>query len=80
VNVQVNTGIGTNAAALSVMSGGRIGVGFQGIPGRSYEIQRSYNLNDWTAIATVTAAANGAVTFIDESPPSGRTFYRLRKP
>lgn len=80
VNVQVNTGIGTNAAALSVMSGGRIGVGFQGIPGRSYEIQRSSNLNDWTAIATVTAAANGAVTFIDESPPSGRTFYRLRKP
>jgi hypothetical protein len=80
VNVQVNTGIGTNAAALSVLSGGRVGVGFQGIPGRPYEIQRSSNLNDWTAIATVTAAANGAVTFIDESPPSGRAFYRLRKP
>ncbi len=80
VNVQVNTGGGTNATVLSPMSGGRIGVGFQGIPGRSYEVQRSSNLIDWTVIATVTAAANGAVTFIDESPPSGNTFYRLRKP
>lgn len=80
VNVQVNTGIGTNAVALTALSGGRIGVGFQGIPGRPYEIQRSSNLSDWTAIATVTAAANGAVIFIDESPPSGSRFYRLRKP
>ena len=80
VNVQINTGIGTNAAVLTVLSGGRIGFGFQGIPGRSYQIQRSSNLNDWTTIATVPAPANGAVTFTDESPPSGNTFYRLKKP
>jgi uncharacterized repeat protein (TIGR03803 family) len=80
VNVQINTGIGGNTPVLTSMSGGRMGIGFQGIPGRSYQVQRSTDLNNWTTLSTVTAAANGAVTFIDDSPPPGSGFYRLRRP
>ena len=80
VTVQLNTGIGTNAAVLTALSGGRMGLGFQGIPGRSYQIQRTTDLDNWIPLGSVTAAANGAVIFIDESPPPGSAFYRLRKP
>lgn len=80
VNVQINTGIGGNTPVLTTMSGGRMGIGFQGIPGRSYEVQRSTDLNNWTTLTTVTAASNGAIVFIDNSPPSGSGFYRLRRP
>jgi hypothetical protein len=80
MTVQVNTGVGTNAAVLTTMSGGRMGLGFHGIPGRSYQIQRTTDFDTWTPLGSVTAAANGAVVFIDESPPPGSAFYRLRKP
>ena len=80
VSVQINTGIGSNTPVLTTMSGGRMGIGFQGIPGRAYEVQRSTDLNNWTTLTTVTAASNGAIVFIDNSPPSGSGFYRLRRP
>ena len=80
MTVQVDTGVGTNAAVLTAMSGDRMGLGYQGIPGRSYQIQRTTDLNTWIPVGSVTAAANGAVVFIDESPPPGSAFYRLRKP
>ena len=81
VTVQPNAGIGLNPPVITVLSGGRIGLGFQGIPGRSYQIQRSINLTDWTTLTTVTASlTNGAVNFIDESPPQPNGYYWLRKP
>jgi hypothetical protein len=73
-------GQGGNPPRLTMLPAGRIGIAFQGIPGRSYQIQRSTNLVDWTLIATVVAAGNGAVEFVDENPPEGSGFYRLRKP
>ena len=73
-------GQGTNTPQLTLLPGGHVGIAFQGIPGRSYQVQRSTDLTNWSTIATVTAAANGAVTFTDESPPPGSGFYRLRKP
>ena len=81
VTVQPNTGIGLNPPVITFLSGGRIGLDFQGIPGRSYQVQRSVNLTDWTTLTTVTASlTNGAVNFIDESPPQPNGYYRLRKP
>lgn len=80
VAVQPDTGIGTNSPALTMLSGGRMGIDFYGIPGRSYEIQRSTNLTTWALLTTITAGTNGAVSYIDESPPPGSAFYRLRKP
>jgi hypothetical protein len=79
VTVQANTGVGTNSPVLSVLSGGRMGIDFHGIPGRSYEVQRSTDLTTWQTLATVPASStNGMVSFIDESPPPGSAFYRLR--
>lgn len=80
MTVQPDTGIGTNPPVLTVLSGGRMGIDFYGIPGRSYEVQRSTNLTTWALLTTITAGTNGAVNYIDESPPSGSAFYRLRKP
>ncbi len=73
-------GASSNTPVLTGLSGGRMGIDFYGIPGRPYEVQRSTNLTTWDVLTTVTAAPNGAVTFIDESPPPGSAFYRLRKP
>ncbi len=81
VTVQSNSGVGSNPPVLTVLPNGQIGLGFQGIPGRSYEIQRSTDLDTWQVLATVTASpANGAVSFIDESPPQPNGYYRLRQP
>jgi len=72
-------GQGLNTPQLTMLPGGHVGIAFQGIPGRQYQIQRSTNLSTWTTIATVTAAGNGAVEFTDEDPPDPSGFYRLRK-
>ena len=61
-------------------SGGGIALKFHGIPGRSYQIQRSTDMSVWATIATVTAGATGAITFTDDNPPRPNAFYRLALP
>jgi len=75
-------GQGLNTPQLTMLPGGHVGIAFQGIPGRQYQIQCSQDMTEgsWQTIATITAATNGAVTFTDESPPQPNGFYRLRKP
>jgi hypothetical protein len=80
VTVAGNSGVGANTPVLTSLPGGDIQVDFQGIPGRSYEIQRSTDLTDWTVLATIIAGPTGAVSFTDENPPVGNAFYRMRKP
>ena len=85
ISVNVGTppgsgGQGTNSPVLTPLPGGDMAISFQGIPGRSYQIQRSTDLSNWTPMTTVQAAANGAVTYTDEDPPQPSAFYRLRKP
>jgi len=76
-----NPGTGQPAnAPLITTGGGTIGVTYYGIPGRTYEIQRSTDLTNWEPLATLVAAANGAVKFTDENPPPGSAFYRLKLP
>ena len=53
---------------------------FHGIPGRSYQIQRSTDLASWSTIATVTANSTGGMVFIDENPPQPSAYYRLALP
>lgn len=55
-------------------------VRFDGIPGRSYGIQRSTDLTTWTQIAAPTAAADGSVSITDPSPPQPAAFYRITFP
>ena len=70
-------GAGVNQPVITTLAGGQIGIASQGIPGRTYMVQRSTNLSAWATIGSVTAASNGTVNFIDPSPPPGSSFYRL---
>jgi alpha-tubulin suppressor-like RCC1 family protein len=70
----------TNPPVLTPMSDGRIGLKFQGIPGRSYQIQRSTDLTVWVSLANVTAGPTGAIVHVDEQPPQPDAFYRLAIP
>lgn len=72
---------GTNPPILTQLSGGKIGLSFQGIPGRSYQIQRSTGtLTNWSTLATITAGPDGGISYTDPSPPAGSAFYRLYHP
>ncbi|MCF7675959.1 MAG: hypothetical protein K9M97_11485, partial [Akkermansiaceae bacterium] len=53
---------------------------FWGIPGTTYQIERSPDLKTWTPLASKTAAANGFIEFTDSSPPEWRGFYRIAPP
>ena len=80
VTVAGNSGVGSNSPVLTTLPGGDMQVDFQGIPGRSYEVQRSTDLTNWTVLATIVAGSTGAVSYTDENPPEGNGFYRLRRP
>jgi alpha-tubulin suppressor-like RCC1 family protein len=70
----------TNPPILTMLPGGHVGIQFQGIPGRSYQIERSTDMVVWQTIATVTAGPTGVVSFTDESPPQPSAFYQLALP
>ena len=70
----------TTPPNLTFLPSGAVRLAFTGIPGGSYQIQRSINLIDWQPLTTVTTGPTGAVSFTDESPPAGTAFYRFRKP
>jgi hypothetical protein len=55
-------------------------IDFTGLPGSSYQVQRSINLSGWTILTTIIASPIGAVSYTDPSPPPGRAFYRVHKP
>ncbi|MEP2776553.1 MAG: choice-of-anchor D domain-containing protein [Luteolibacter sp.] len=80
VTVAANSGAAENTVVLTPMTGGKMGMKFQGIPGRSYQVQRSIDMAVWMPLETVVALANGEVSFIDDNPPPGSAFYRVRKP
>lgn len=58
-----------------------VGIRFQGIPGRQYEIQRSPDMleGSWQTIATAIAQTDGLVSHTDEEPLPQNGFYRLRR-
>jgi hypothetical protein len=51
---------------------------FRGIPKRSYQIQRSTDLRNWTTIGTVTATLTGKIRFTDTAPPQPSGYYRSK--
>jgi autotransporter-associated beta strand protein len=55
--------------------GGNLTLGFSGIAGVTYVLQRSPDLSGWTSIATNTAPPGGGVQFSD-LPPHNPAFYR----
>jgi len=68
--------IGTNG-------GGGLTLGFYGIPGYAYILQRSSNLVVWADLLTNTALANGpnaGLLQFTDTPPHPPAFYRARLP
>lgn len=64
----------------SKLESGNLVLTWSSVPGHSYGIERSDNLNSWTPVATVPAAASPAVsTIFDLGPPnSSAAYYRIR--
>jgi hypothetical protein len=54
-------------------------VGFVGLPGLSYEIQRTTNLVHWVTVGTVTADGNGHLDVADPAAEPACGFYRARR-
>ena len=62
---------------ITVLPGGNVALLATGVPGQSYEIQRSTDLQTWSLLTTATALADGTLAFTDTSPPAGgKAFYR----
>ena len=69
-----------NPVLLTPLDDGRMSLTFQGIPQRSYRIQRSAGLGPWTDVAFVSAGADGQIRWIDPAPLPQSGFYRLGPP
>jgi len=55
-------------------------VRFAVIPDFTYIIERATTNQDWTAVGSLVAPAEGLINFLDQNPPSGAIFYRTRLP
>jgi hypothetical protein len=62
-----------------VQPNGKPKIAFQGIPGRTYRVERTTNFSTWTTLANVTASPTGQVEYTDENPPPGSAFYRIAR-
>ena len=79
--VTVRLGKATSAFAyISPPVGGIVSLRAYGIPTRSYDVQKSSDLVNWTTISGstgVTAAANGTILFTDPDANTSPRFYRF---
>ncbi|MBN8456687.1 MAG: cadherin domain-containing protein [Verrucomicrobia bacterium] len=80
VTVRPGAGVGTNAPVLELQPDGKVRLSFRGIPGRTYQVQRTTDMTTWSVVGSVVATSSGMVTYTDPAPPSGSAYYRLRKP
>jgi hypothetical protein len=70
-----------NIASPPTIIGGHFQVGFAGIPGISYTMQFSSNVNGpWTTVTNITAPEGGVFEFVDPVPAAGNGFYRTTSP
>ena len=53
-----------------------LSVQFVGVPSRSYWIQTSSDMANWTSVALRTADTNGGFTFVQGPPSATNTFFR----
>jgi hypothetical protein len=79
VSLIVDNDPAENVIRFKVLPGGSTETVFGGIPGRTYRIQTSENLINWTDRATVVADGVGRVMFTDTSSSPSR-FYRTVSP
>ena len=80
VNVVEASAVSNNQPVITLQPGGGVAVLFQGVPGLSYQVQRSTDLQAWTLLTTLIAAPDGTLPCLDPSPPVGTAFYRIVRP
>ena len=79
-NSNANDTLQTNPPVMTRSADGQVSLSFRGIPGRSYLIQRSTDLQRWVTVATVTASEIGTIEWQDPTPPQPTSYYRLGRP
>jgi Tol biopolymer transport system component len=72
------SGYAANLASI-IYENGTATVTFYGIPGQSYDIQRSTDLSIWSTIATTTASVFGKIEFTDVEQQIA-SYYRTTTP
>jgi len=60
-------------------SGNEVQVKASAEPGFSYDLERSFNLRDWTTLLTTNAPPNGLFLHTDPGPPQPSATYRLKR-
>lgn len=78
VAVLPESGWETPAPSVTLQPGGSVQLQFFGVPGFSYQIQRSTDLQNWIILDTLVAPGSGALPYEDTAPPAGRAYYRTR--
>lgn len=83
VDVTISAASGGRVANLPQIipvAGGGMQVNFRAIPGVTYKVQRSTDLQNWQEIGTTTAGSTGDIQYTDLNPPSPSGYYRLAQP
>lgn len=76
--ITVRLGNATSVFNSIAPEGANVNLRGYGIPGHSYDIQVSSNMQDWATLTTVAAAPNGLILYTDTPPQgSGQRFYRF---
>jgi hypothetical protein len=81
-NIQINVISEAGLAQGVSVNAGVAAVRFAGIPGFSYQIERSTNLEDWVVLQMTNVPAGGVFEYEDHFSDLGSTpgsaYYRLR--
>jgi len=84
LRITVNAPAGTNQNFVSfAVVEGKPTMRFAGIPGYTYEVQRTTDLTpptSWTTLHTTNAPSLGLFDFVDDNPPVGQAYYRAVQP
>ncbi len=80
VTVNVMAVVNQLTTELTFNGSGQVVLGFWGIPGVQYTIQKSSDLTTWTDLTpAVTTQPNGQINYMDTGTPSGTAgYYRLK--
>ncbi len=78
-NITINVTNSVGTVSITNSGGGSMTIGFYGIPGFDYVIQRSPDLSAWTDVITNTTPADGLIQYT-ETPPYSPAYYRTRQP
>jgi uncharacterized repeat protein (TIGR01451 family) len=80
ITITVTNAVGI-AQSISVVNGQSITVRFAGVPGYSYDVERTTDLLNptWIAVETTNAPPNGVWFYEDTNSPTGSAFYRTRQ-